>query len=554
MSKQNPKKQNAATKRENTIVMIIAAVLAVALVVFATITVVNTIRKDNPSADGTTGGGTTAPTIDAAAEGEKLKNTIALTVGDHQLNAVELNYYYTEIVNQFYSEYYYYILYLGMIDTKKPLNEQYYDEEKKVTWADYFLGVAEDGIKSTYMLCDLAEKEGFTLSKEEQNYLTTMRQSIEDYAKQYKYADVNSYLVDYFGYGADIDSYMAYTERALLADAYYSHYADSLEYTEEQLREFESSKMHQYHSYNFATYYLSTDKFLTGGVEGSDGKVTYTDEQKAAAIEAATAAVESMKNGSCESLEAFNAMILGMEVNSSLTSVSITENKDILYSKVDTLFQEWVCSADRSFGDVTVIAKTTTTGTGDDAVTTINGYYILWFNGINDNQFALKDVRHLLVLFKDKDGKTYNDGVSTFTDEQKAAAKAAAEKLLAEWKAGEMTENSFSQLVIKNSEDPGSAANGGLYQYIYPGQMVKNFQDWCYEEGRQFADTGLVESVYGYHIMFYVGDSDITYRDFMVQNDLRNADLSKWHEDLVSSVEVVEVCLDYCKLNMKLGG
>lgn len=552
MSKQTPKNQKSGSKNENLIVMIVAAVLAAALIAFAVFTVMKTFRNDNPSAEGTTG--STAPTVDAAAEGEKLKNTIALTLGDHQLNAVDLNYYYIDIVNQFCNEYYYYILYMGIIDTTKPLNQQFYDEEKNITWADYFLGVAEDGIKSTYLLCDLAEKAGFQLSDAERDYLDSIPEALETYAKQNKFGDANSYLVKTYGYGADIDSYMAYTERALLADAYYSHYAASLGYTPEQIDTFQSKNPQKYSSFNFASYYLSTDKFLTGGVEGSDGKVTYTDEQKAAAIEAATAAVESMKSGNCESLEAFNALILAMDVNSSLTSVSITENKDVLYSSVDSLFQEWICSTERTFGDITVIAKTTTSGTGDDKVTTINGYYILWFGGINDNSFALKDVRHLLVMFKDKDGKTYNDGVTSFTDEQKAAAKAEAEKLLDSWKAGEMTEESFIQLVIKHSADTGSASKGGLYEKVYPGQMVAGFEAWCYDESRQYADTGLVESVFGYHIMFFVGDSDITFRDYMITNEMRSEDLAKWHNDLVSSVEIVEVCLDYCKLDMKLGG
>lgn len=552
MSKQTPKNQKSGSKNENLIVMIVAAVLAAALIAFAVFTVMKTFRNDNPSAEGTTG--STAPTVDAAAEGEKLKNTIALTLGDHQLNAVDLNYYYIDIVNQFCNEYYYHILYMGIIDTAKPLNQQFYDEEKNITWADYFLGVAENGIKSTYLLCDLAEQAGFQLSDAERDYLDSIPEALETYAKQNKFGDANGYLVKTYGYGADIDSYMAYTERALLADAYYSHYAASLGYTPEQIDTFQSKNPQKYSSFNFASYYLSTDKFLTGGVEGSDGKVTYTDEQKAAAIEAATAAVESMKSGNCESLEAFNALILAMDVNSSLTSVSITENKDVLYSKVDSLFQEWICSTERTFGDITVIAKTTTSGTGDDKVTTINGYYILWFGGINDNSFALKDVRHLLVMFKDKDGKTYNDGVTSFTDEQKAAAKAEAEKLLDSWKAGEMTEESFIQLVIKNSADTGSASKGGLYEDIYPGQMVAGFEAWCYDESRQYADTGLVESVYGYHIMFFVGDSDITFRDYMITNEMRSEDLAKWHNNLVSSVEIVEVCLDYCKLDMKLGG
>lgn len=550
MSNQTPKNQQSGMGPKNIILLITAGVLALALTAVAVLTVVKTFRRDNPS-DTTNSSGTTAPVIDAEAEGKKLKNTVAITVGDHSLNAVELNYYYIEIVNNFVNEYSYYIYYFNMIDTTKPLNQQYYDEEAGITWADYFLDVTEESIKSTYLLCDLAQENGFTLSEDEQAYLENIRKTIEYYATYYQYPDVNSYMVDFFGYGADIDSYMAYCERSMLADAYYSHYADSLKYTDAQLREFEADNQSKYNSYSYATYYLSNDKFLTGGTEGEDGKITYTDEQKAAAAAAAEATAMALKGGNCESLDAFNAMILGLEVNASLTSISIGENKDCLYATIDTSLQEWIASADRVYGDVTVIPKTSTNA---DKKEVVDGYYIVWFGGVNRNEFALKDVRHLLVLFKDANGKTYTDGVTSFTDEQKAAAKAEAEKLLAEWMAGEMTEDSFVNLVIKKSEDGGSAANGGLYENIYPGQMVKNFQDWCYDETRTFGDTGIVESVYGYHIMFFVGDSDITYRDYMVSYDLRSKDLNEWHTALLESVELKEVCLDYCDLDMKIGG
>lgn len=533
--------------KKNLVLLIVAIVAVVCLCVAAVIFVIHTIQNDNPTEP-------TQSTTDTVALGEQMKNTIAMTVGDHSLNAVELNYFYMEIVNSFCNEYYYYIYYYGMIDVNKPLNEQYFDEEAKTTWADYFLGVAKENIKSTYLLCDLAKENGFTLPEAEQESLASLQESIEYYTEYYKYDSVNSYLEDVFGYGSDLESYLAYTERAMLADAYYSHYANSLSYTDEQLRDFEKEAPHEYNAYSYAVYFLDATKFRTGGTEDSDGKITYTDEQIAAAIQAAEEAANALKGNICNDLEAFNDLILSMDINSNLDSVSITEKTDVLYAGIDAAFQEWIIEEGRAKGEIAVFPKTSKTGEGENAKEITDGYYILWFGGVNDNEFALKDVRHILVLFKNADGKTYSDGVSTFTDEQKATAKAEAERLLAEWQAGEMTEDSFAALATKKTEDPGSAATGGLYEKIYPGQMVASFEDWCFDAARQVGDTGLVESVYGYHIMFFVGDSDITYRDYMITYSLRSADLEIWHEELVASEELVEVCLDYCKLDMKLSG
>ena len=74
------------------------------------------------------------------------KNTIAATIGDRELNSVELSYYYSDAISQYYNEWYqtyesYTDTYLqaGLgLDTSKPLDEQYENEEEGITWADFF--------------------------------------------------------------------------------------------------------------------------------------------------------------------------------------------------------------------------------------------------------------------------------------------------------------------------------------------------------------------------------------------------------------------------------
>ena len=58
----------------------------------------------------------------------------ALTVGSHDLTAAELNYYYIDTVYSFCNNYSSYLSYF--LDTSKPLDEQYYDEDNQQTWAD----------------------------------------------------------------------------------------------------------------------------------------------------------------------------------------------------------------------------------------------------------------------------------------------------------------------------------------------------------------------------------------------------------------------------------
>ena len=108
------------------------------------------------------------------------------------------------------------------------------------------------------------------------------------------------------------------------------------------------------------------------------------------------------------------------------------------------------------------------------------------------------DVRHILFLSDaDQDG--------TSTDEEKAAAKAKAEAMLAEYLT-DPTEEHFAELANLNSEDPGSNTKGGLYENISQNtDFVEPFKNWCLDSARQIGDTDIVETDYGFHVMYFAG-------------------------------------------------
>ena len=107
------------------------------------------------------------------------------------------------------------------------------------------------------------------------------------------------------------------------------------------------------------------------------------------------------------------------------------------------------------------------------------------------------DVRHALVI---PEGKNPGD---EYTEEEWATIEAEAQALLDQWLAGDKTEESFAAMANEHSAD-SDGTDGGLYKDVYPGQMVTNFNDWCFDESRQPGDYGLVKTEYGYHIMYFV--------------------------------------------------
>ncbi len=470
--------------------------------------------------------------------GLRERSTTAVTIGSHELSNAELSYFYIDGINTFLQNYGSYASLFGL-DTTKPLNEQVLDEETGHTWADDFMDAAVENARSVYAMVDAANADGFTLTEEHQANIDMTINNLKTYATLYGYTDPDDYVKAMYGYGTNLKSYTEYYTNNMIADAFYSNYSTNLTYEDADLAAADADDPKAYTSYSYNYYYVAASKFLEGGTEGEDGVVTYSDEEKAASVKAAEEAANTLIAEEVDSVEKFDLEINRLRINAgSETQVSSTACEDFLYSSVMSTLADWVTDNARKDGDKTVIASTSTTAEDGTETTTTNGYYVVYFRGSNDNKFALTNVRHILVSFEG--GTTDSStGSTTYSDEEIAAAWETAEALLAEWKSGEATEESFAALANEKSTDTGSNTNGGLYEDIYPGQMVEPFENWCFDN-RKAGDTGIVETSYGVHVMFYVGDSDITYRNYMIRNDLVTADTSEWYNGLIDAMTVTE--------------
>ena len=481
------------------------------------------------------------------SSGIRERNTTALTVDEHKLSNAELNYFFVDSVNNFLSQYGSYAAMFGL-DTSKPLDEQYVDEEQTTTWADDFLNSAKETAKAVYAVNDAAKAEGFTLSEEEQLSITSTITNLRSYAMIYGYTDADDYLKAMYGNGSTIESFEDYLEKTTVFTAYQQHYADSLTYDEAALKAADSNS---YTSYNFNTYYVAASRFLEGGTTAEDGTTTYSDEEEAASVAAAEEIAKSLVGEGSTTVADLDAAIAALEINRETTAES-TAHEATLFTSISSVYADWLADSSRKEGDVSYFANesTSTDEDGNEVVTT-NGYTVVCYLGTEDNGFALKNVRHILLPFLG--GTTDSStGVTTYSDEEKATAKEEAEEVLATWKAGEATEESFAALVQEHSTDSGSINNGGLYENVYPGQMVTNFNDWCFDDSRKPGDTGIVESTYGYHVMYFVGDSDMTYRNYLIQQDLISDDMNQWYNALLEAATVTEGNTKYINTSLVL--
>ncbi len=106
-------------------------------------------------------------------------------------------------------------------------------------------------------------------------------------------------------------------------------------------------------------------------------------------------------------------------------------------------------------------------------------------------------VRHILLMTQGK------------SDAEKKAALAKAQDLLKQIKGGA----DFADLAKKNSQDPGSAQNGGDLGFIVRGQTVPEFEKFAFSaQPNQISD--IVTTEYGYHIIQVVGKEPARVKPF----------------------------------------
>ena len=485
-----------------------------------------------------------------AESGVIQRHTTAATVGDHEISAPELNYYYIDAINNFQREWGEAFLFSGItLDT--PLDEQVYNEESGETWADFFLDQATNTMLHTYALYNAAVADNYSIDTEASAEIENMLRSTELQAMMNTgVKDLKAYLKTVYGTGANEESFRHYVEVQYLASQYAMDHMESLTYTPEQLRAKDSEDPTLFNAYTWNHHYLSATSFLAGGTKDDEGIVTYSDEERAAAAAEAKKVAESVLAQDIHTVADLDSALAGLEIYAGDPPKSV-ENKDRPKSQIPESMAEWITDADRRAGDVTLIPnETTTTDADGNTTTTVSGYYVVLFGGVNDNNIKLSNVRHILVKFE---GGTKDDATQTilYSDDEKDKARAEAEGILAQFKAGDATEEAFAALATEKTDDTGSAANGGLIEHILPtSNLVPSFRDWAVDASRKAGDTDIIESQYGYHVMYYVGDSELNYRDTMVQNSLINEDMAAWEDALVKPVSAEVTNKKYVALDL----
>ena len=492
-----------------------------------------------------------------------------ITVGDHEIQKAEFDYYYYSSLNSFASTYGSYLSYFGL-DTSKPLDQQQYSDT--MTWDDYFQQQAVNQLKNVYALTDEANEKGFEYDATSD--YDDMVSSIQSYAEQQGVSE-DEYCKSVFGSDATLEGIKPYVEMSGLASAYYNDVQDNIEVTDDEINTYYDENKENYDSVDYRVCKIEADmpeeeteaeteaqtetvaesssetavtesqtetESETMSAEESEAAAKAEEEAKEAAMAEAKAKADDMLSKITD--EASFEKVYGDYATDASTDSLNTDKKKSSISPTDVA--NWLFDADRQAGDTTVIEDTAN-----------NAYYVVYFKDRYLDHTKTVDVRHILISADTASTDTAEtaetetaaagetetaetesaEAQEQAKEDAKAAAKIKAEQILDDWKNGDATEDSFAELAKTYSDDSGSNTNGGLYEAVKKGQMVTNFNDWIFDASRKPGDTGIVESDYGYHIIYFVGDNKeewyVNIKDTITSNKLND-----YMADLTADVEV----------------
>jgi len=433
----------------------------------------------------------------------------AVRIGDTNYTASEFNYFYNSAYSDFMNQYGDIAAYL--IDTSKPLDSQPSAFSEEQTWAEYFEESALSTMRRMTFQCDEAQKAGFELSQEGKDVITSNMDGLRTSFASSGYSTIGQFTQAVYGKGASVKMVEKLLTKLITASEYSQQVVEAYEYSSDDLEAYYTEKKDTYDYLTYRQFFISGAADEEAGIDAETAMAEAREKAEAMAAASVTEdefAVQALENTAEESKASYEdpTYTLARAQGANLTAV----------------YSEWLLDSDRVAGDCEAIEDT-------------SGYYVVMFLDREDNHYNTRSVRHILIqAIADADGN--------YTDEAKAEALAILEEIQAEWEAGEATEDSFAELANLRSEDTGSNTNGGLYEEIFRGQMVQEFDLFTFNEGRKPGDTEIVYgesgSYAGYHMVYYVGEGD-SYSDVLAKIGLENDDYASWIETGIEGYQAV---------------
>ncbi len=500
--------------------------------------------------------------------GYMLRWTKVVSSDNYTVNGTMMSYYFYSSYNSFLNTYGDYLSYFGL-DTSKSLKTQIYGEGE-TTWFDNFMDSAISQAEKLCVYAEEAKARGIKLEDEDYEIIDAAIDNLKSAAAQNN-SPVNGYISAVFGTGVKLSDVRNALELSQLATKCSELVQDDLTnaittenittYYDENKTDFWTAEIMSYAftasstsedtSYNFEAEKTKLDQlgaelkacttvdsfrqYVAKYVAETNFDDLYNDKAEnydtsllpdAAALAAKKTEIiaKSVENALADKTVETTTSDAVLDqiynyVESNLTT-KITTSLDSLtnssYAYSDPTAEDatdevkWICDSARAAGDMTLINESS------DTAYTVTVYRMI--TPMHRDETISRNVGHIL-----------------FTTDKYGTAEVAenkANEIMAQFKSGEMTKEAFEALAKEYNEDSAT-----FYDDVVKGQMVTEFEDWLFDSARVSGDVGVVETDYGFHFMYYVGESSPTW--FI---NVRNAILSKnsetWYNEKVTEFGV----------------
>ena len=459
-----------------------------------------------------------------------------------KFTVAEFNFFYFNVWNNLCStaqQYSYYGMDMGYDHTKSPAKQELTKDTAEsigldfdaigvedATWADAIRYLATNQLVEIKYFAAMAEKEGLKLTEDETKEIDS---EIDTYRKTAKENDfsLDRWFRTQLGNGIDEKVVRQVYEEQMLAQKYFEKFeADTLAaITEAQINDKYNADKDNFDLVDVRYYSFSTKAPTLADDATSEEKEEATKKAQDETKAQADAFLAAVKDEATFITEAKRA-ILTADNKSTKDPDEVTDYSKTTYAELAQFGEDaakWVYDDARKVGDKTVVDL----GNGTYAVI----YMVaLPYKDMSTHSHA---VRHILVQFpQDEEGNT-----KKLTEKEKSTYKAKAQEILDEYLKNP-TEGNFAALAKSKSEDPGSKDNGGLYEDLNTStSFVQPFKDWYLDASRKVGDTGIIETDYGYHVMYYSKATGVTWTE-----NVKSMILSEASEKLYE--ENVNVLLD----------
>lgn len=506
---------------------------------------------------------------------QRLINSVEIDGNSYSMS--ELSCYYMQVYNYYayYSYYYdsnygegYGSVFTGYDYNLSPADQTKTDEDgNKVTWDEFFLEEAINEMAKIKRYYKLAIDAGIELTDEAKAEIQESIDGIQDQIDSYKNtanAQTANYSISRFltlQYGKGVTE--SFYEKVLTEQKYVELYQESRQEALEDNYTFDQIEAE--YKKDTAKYDVVSFRWYTIKIVDDDSDKKATDAQVNAATQAAQTFIDAVKSKADYNEETFKQVVLDTVGEKDKNYESYKEEaatllqkatKEKISSNVSDDAAKWLYEKNDA-GEYTRQAGEMKYFVDSDK----KNVYILYATGVPArDETKPVDVRHILVKFpEDKATAKEEASGETATGEDESAVNAdntadkgvsqatkdkcfkEAKDILADYETyiktnldGKPDEDYFIELAKEHTDDTGSKDSGGLIEdMINNGTYVGAFEDWAFTEGdyegesREAGSTGIIETEYGYHVMYYVGEDENAEWYHTILHELVDADWEK---------------------------